>query len=269
MDNRAIGIFDSGLGGLTAVKEMRRLLPNENIIYFGDTARIPYGSRSKETIIKYAVQDIDFLLKQDVKVVLAACGTVSSTYPPSEAEKLNVPYLGVVEPAAVAAVAATKNHKIGIIGTKATVKSGSYGIAIKKMLPEVEIFQNACPLFVPVIEAGYIEKGNEITTILVKEYLTPLKDAGVDVIIMGCTHYPIIAEMISEVMGDGVTLISSGLESAKAVKHLLEANEAETTSKAAGISKFYVSDTPDSFVEIGGVFLGASEQELYAEQITL
>ena len=256
MDKRPIGVFDSGLGGLTAVKELAGLLPHEDIVYFGDTARVPYGPRSRDTLIKYAQQDIQFLLSNRVKLALAACGTVSSIYPPALAAKLPVPYLGVVEPTAAAAVAATKNKRIAIIGTKATVKSDSYATVIRELLPDAALFSAACPLFVPVIEGGYIDRYNSITTTLAKEYLLPLKQKGIDVLILGCTHYPIILDIIADVMGPEVTLINSGRESARAARNLLADRQLLAERDRPGKLRFYVSDAPDSFSEIGGLFLG-------------
>ena len=187
MDTRPIGVFDSGLGGLTAVRQLRRVLPGEDIVYFGDTGRVPYGSRGRDIIVQYARQDIRFLLQQDVKFIIAACGTVSSTYPPEEAARLPVPFTGVVGATARAAVDATRNRKIGIIGTAATVRSGSYAAIIRDMMPDVQIFARACPMFVPLVENGYFNDGNPVTKLIIAEYLQELKDAGVDTLILGCT----------------------------------------------------------------------------------
>ena len=191
MDTRPIGVFDSGLGGLTAVRQLRRVLPGEDIVYFGDTGRVPYGSRGRDIIVQYARQDIRFLLQKDVKFIIAACGTVSSTYPPEEAARLPVPFTGVVGATARAAVDATRNRKIGIIGTAATVRSGSYAAIIRDMMPDVQIFARACPMFVPLVENGYFNDGNPVTKLIIAEYLQELKDAGVDTLILGCTHYPL------------------------------------------------------------------------------
>ena len=181
MDNRPIGVFDSGLGGLTGVRELRKRLPHEEIIYFGDTGRVPYGSRSPETILQYARQDIRFLLSHDVKFIIAACGTVSSTYPPEEAARLPVPFTGVVGATARAAVDATRNGKVGIIGTAATVRSGSYAAVIKDMKPETEIVARACPMFVPLVENGRYQPGDVVIETVAREYLEPLRQEGLDV----------------------------------------------------------------------------------------
>ena len=221
MDPRPIGVFDSGLGGLTAVRQLRRVLPGEDIVYFGDTGRVPYGSRGRDTIVQYARQDIRFLLSRDVKFIIAACGTVSSTYPPEEAARLPVPYTGVVGATARAAVDATRNHRIGIIGTAATVRSGSYAAVIRDMLPDVQIFARACPMFVPLVENGRVHRGDVVIETVVKEYLTPLKDAGVDTLILGCTHYPFVRRQIAEVLGDGVKFYDGGAGTARQLRKRL------------------------------------------------
>ena len=257
MDKRPIGVFESGLGGLSAVKELAALLPHEDIVYFGDTARVPYGPRSRDTLLKYAHEDIHFLISKKVKLALAACGTISSIYPPKLAQKLPVPYLGVVEPTAKAAVAASRTGHIGIIGTRATIKSNSYANAILKLLPQAKLTSMACPLFVPVIEGGYIDRTNPITTTLAQEYLLPLVNEGIDTLILGCTHYPIIRDIIADVVGPDVVLIDSGRESALAARDLLSRQELLAERERAGRLSFYVSDSPDSFAEIGGLFLGS------------
>ena len=214
MDNRPIGVFDSGLGGLTGVRELRKRLPHEEIIYFGDTGRVPYGSRSPETILQYARQDVAFLLSKDVKCIMAACGTVSSTYPAAEAARLPVPYLGVVDAAAREAAFSTRNRRIGVIGTAATIRSRSYEKLLRQLVPGVEITARACPLFVPLVEAGYVDHSEEsrqqVTKLVIAQYLTEVRDAGVDTLILGCTHYPLLKPMIGRFMGEDVTLVDSG-----------------------------------------------------------
>ena len=215
MDNRPIGVFDSGLGGLTGVRELRKRLPHEEIIYFGDTGRVPYGSRSPETILQYARQDIAFLLSKDVKCIMAACGTVSSTYPAAEAETLPVPYLGVVDAAAREAAFSTRNRRIGVIGTAATIRSRSYEALLRRLVPGVEITARPCPLFVPLVEAGYVDHSapdkQEITKLVIAQYLTEIRDAGVDTLILGCTHYPLIKTMIGEFMGRNVVVVDPAM----------------------------------------------------------
>ena len=249
MDTRPIGVFDSGLGGLTAVRQLRRVLPGEDIVYFGDTGRVPYGSRGRDIIVQYARQDIRFLLQKDVKFIIAACGTVSSTYPPEEAARLPVPFTGVVGATARAAVDATRNRKIGIIGTAATVRSGSYAAIIRDMMPDVQIFARACPMFVPLVENGRVHRGDVVIETVVKEYLTPLKEAGVDTLILGCTHYPLLEEVIGDFMGPDVTLIDSGAEAANLASTQFDPNE------GTGTTQYFVSDDPQGFDQLAELFL--------------
>lgn len=243
MDTRPIGVFDSGLGGLTAVRQLRRVLPGEDIVYFGDTGRVPYGSRGQDIIVQYARQDIRFLLSRDVKFIIAACGTVSSTYPPEEAARLP-------------AVDATRNRRIGIIGTAATVRSGSYAAVIRDMLPEVEIFAKACPMFVPLVENGYFNDGNPVAKLIIAEYLQELKDRGVDTLILGCTHYPLLKKLIGDFMGDEVRLVDSGKVTAQAAAAALEDLGLLNGKSSGGTARYFVSDTPENFAELGSIFLG-------------
>ena len=241
MDNRPIGVFDSGLGGLTGVRELRKHLPHEDIIYFGDTGRVPYGSRSPEIILQYARQDIAFLLSKDVKCIMAACGTVSSTYPAAEA------------------AFATRNRRIGIIGTAATIRSRSYEKLLRQLVPGAEITARPCPLFVPLVEAGYVDHSapdkQQITKLVIAQYLTEIRDAGVDTLILGCTHYPLLKTMIGEFMGRDVVLI----DPAKTAAHRLEQMLAERGLRGdhpTGQAHFFVSDVPDSFAQTADLFLG-------------
>ena len=253
-DNRPIGVFDSGLGGLSAIKELIKVLPNENIIYFGDTGRVPYGGRSAETIINYARQDEKFLLSKDVKLIIAACGTVSSVAL-STGKELPVPFVEVVTPAAKAAVKATKNKKIGIIGTVATVKSNSYAEKMRNLDKDVEIFSVACPMFVPLVEEGWIEKGDPITKETAHRYLSALKDVGVDTLVLGCTHYPAIKDIIAEYMGDGVTLINVGEQAAREAAEYLKENDMLADQSTVS-REYFVSDRQESFSKIAGILLG-------------
>ena len=260
MDNRPIGVFDSGLGGLTGVRELRKRLPNENIVYFGDTGRVPYGSRSPETILQYARQDIAFLLSKDVKCIMAACGTVSSIYPAAEAAKLPVPYLGVVDAAAREAAFVTRNRRIGVIGTAATIRSRSYETLLRKLVPGVEITARPCPLFVPLVEAGYVDHSaldkQQVTRLVIAQYLAEVREAGVDTLILGCTHYPLLRDAIADFMGDGVTLVDSGYETAIYCSKILRENNLLNTDGVHQTPEFYVSDTPDGFKSVAGLFLG-------------
>lgn len=253
MDNRSIGVFDSGLGGLTAVKQISKELPGENIIYFGDTGRVPYGTRSKETIIKYSRNDVNFLVSKDVKVVVIACGTASSVALPVIRGEYQLPIIGVVDATAKAAVEATKNGKIGIIGTPGTIRSGSYETVIKGLLPEVKTYTKACPLFVPLVENGHFE--GRVAELVTEEYLSEIKKEGVDTLILGCTHYPLLKKTISEFMGTEVSLIDAGVEVAKTLKQYFDDNEMASAPGNIGTSRYYVSDDIEGFETLGGIFL--------------
>lgn len=252
----AIGVFDSGLGGLSAVKEFLHALPAERIIYFGDTGRVPYGTRSRETIRKYAFQDADFLLKHNVKMIVAACGTVSSVAGDALEKKLPVPYTGVVNPTAYTAVRETRNGKIGVIGTAATVGSHSYKLRMQKLDPNVEVFEQACPLFVPLVENGIIRRDDQITRLVVRRYMADLKDSGVDTVILGCTHFPLLRDAISDYMGSGVTLVDSGFETANYAAKVLRERGLLNEDATPKQPEFFVSDTPDGFESVAGLFLG-------------
>lgn len=252
----AIGVFDSGLGGLTAVKEFLHILPNEKIVYFGDIGRVPYGNRSNNTIIKYAFQDADFLLNHKVKLIVAACGTVSSVAGDALKKQLPVPYTGVVNPTAFAAAKKTKNGKIGIVGTSATISSHSYKLRLKKLNPDFMVYEQACQLFCPLVEAGFVRRDDQIVRLTVKRYLSDLKEKGIDTLILGCTHYPLLRDAIQDYMGSDVELVDSGYEtalySAKILKELNLLNPDKSTKQP----EFFVSDTPDDFKNTAGLFLG-------------
>ena len=254
MDRRPIGVFDSGLGGLTAVRELQKRLPTEDIIYFGDTGRVPYGNRSAATLREYAAQDCRFLLKQDVKYIIAACGTVSSTAG-DVLSALPVPATGVVAPTAAAAARATKNGRIGVIATAATIGSGAFERALLP-LGELAVFPKACPLFVPLVEAGMIAPSEEATRLIVRRYLLPLKAEGIDTLILGCTHFPLLAPLIDEVMEGTATLIDAGRETVCACAEELQSRGLLTDRVSAGQSRFYVSDRPEGFVRVADMFLG-------------
>ena len=239
MSEQTIGVFDSGLGGLTAVRELIKILPGEDIVYFGDTARVPYGTRSRDTIRKFAMQDLRFLLDKNPKAVLVACGTISSVALSDLRAMTEIPVIGVVEPTARAACNATRNGKIGILGTSATVKSQSYQTAIGAIAPSIQLTAQACPLFVPLVENGYLD--HPITELAVKEYIAPLQEAGVDTVILGCTHYPLLKPVLGRILGDHVTLIDSGKEAALALAAALKAQN-QLSSAAEGQRRYYVSD---------------------------
>ena len=254
MNNKAIGVFDSGLGGLTAVREMLDILPDESIIYFGDTGRVPYGSKSNETISKYALQDARFLKQMGVKMIVAACGTVSSVAPDLSRE-LGIPYTGVVYPTCYSAIQATRTGRIGVIGTAATIASHSYKDRINSKHPEFTIIEQACPLFVPLVENGMTDPDDEIVRLTVQRYLGVMKENEVDAIILGCTHYPLLADAIAREMGSGVALIDSGKETALYTKKILEENGLLRTDSSAPERRYYVSDTPEDFERYAGIFL--------------
>ncbi|MDO4744126.1 MAG: glutamate racemase [Clostridia bacterium] len=252
MDNRPIGVFDSGLGGLSCVKEIMRIMPNEDVIYFGDTGRVPYGSRSQETLVKYVRQDIRFLKSFDIKMIIIACGTASSAALPWLADEIDTKVMGVVEPAAKAAVNASKNKRIGVLGTSATVKYGKYVDDIKSLCPESVVVQKACPMFVPLVENGYIDA--EVTRLIAKEYLAEVSKADVDTLILGCTHYPLLKDTIRDIMGDGITLVDSGAAAANSAFEFLKESDM-LSEKSHGTYRYFVSDSTEDFAKLGGMFL--------------
>lgn len=255
MSELQIGVFDSGLGGLSAVRELLHILPGENIVYFGDTARVPYGTRSRDTIRKFAAQDLGFLLEKNLKAVLVACGTISSVALPDLQAMTSIPVIGVVEPTATAACRATRNGKIGILGTAATIKSNAYQTAIRAIAPRTEVTARACPLFVPLVENGYLD--GKITELAAEEYVSPLIKAGVDTVILGCTHYPLLKPVLSRLFGDRVALIDSGREGALALARVLEESK-QLSSRPEGKRHYYVSDEVSNFSHIAGMFLDRS-----------
>lgn len=253
-DNRAIGVFDSGLGGLTAVKELLTILPNEKIIYFGDTGRVPYGTRSNETIIKYVRQDIKFLLTHQVKAIVAACGTASSVALEALKTEFEIPLIGVLEPVCKTAVSRTKNKKIGVLGTPGTINSGSYKKGITALMPDALVFEKACPMFVPLVENGYLE--SEATYIIAREYLADLIENKVDTIILGCTHYPLLQKVITDIVGEDVSIINAGYETALYTKRVLTDKILLSDASHTGNNQYYVSDDVEKFSHLGGMFLG-------------
>ncbi len=256
--DKPIGIFDSGVGGLTVAREIFELLPGEDVVYFGDEGRTPYGPRSKEIITQFTAQDVAFLMEHQVKFVVCACNSASAVALDEIAGHYNIDMIGVIEPGARAAVAKTKNGRIGVIGTQATINSNSYARVIHEINPELKAFSLACPLFVPLAEEGYIDK--EATYLIARDYLQTMIDVEVDTLIMGCTHYPLMQHVIADVMGDNVRLINSGRETARETyKRLAEANllssRASQTPPLEGEHKFFVSDVPDKFAQVAARFL--------------
>lgn len=260
-----IGIFDSGIGGLTVVKSVNTFLPSEKIIYFGDTARVPYGSKSNSTIIEYSVQDAKFLAKKNVKLIIVACNTASSVALEELRNKFDVPIIGMINPGAKAAIKETKNNRIGVIGTETTVSNQAYSKAIKNINPEIEVIEKACPLFVPLAEEGWIN--HPATKLIAEEYLSDLKKANIDTLILGCTHYPILKDIIQEVIGKNVKLIDSGSAASVEVNEYLEGRGIKNYQHNIGKHEFYVSDVPKKFNEIANRFLGKELE--YLEKVDL
>ena len=256
MDGRPIGVFDSGLGGLTTVRELCRLLPGEDIIYFGDTGRVPYGSRSRETIVRYARQDVAFLRTFDLKLIVIACGTVSTTALEVLAQENPIPVLGVVAPAAAAAARATRNDRVGLIGTQASIRSGAYEALIHREDPAAQVFSQPCPLFVPLVENGRFKPGDVVIETVAAEYLAPLKAAGVDTLVLGCTHYPLLEGVISAQMGPEVTLVNAGAEGAWAAAARLAELDALSGRDGGGTCRYFVSDRQEDFSRLASIFLG-------------
>jgi len=252
--SKAIGIFDSGIGGLTVLKEICKELPNEGTVYLGDTARVPYGIRSPETVTRYSLENTKFLFSKEVKMIVVACNTASSVSLEAIRNSAPVPFVGVIEPGAKAAVSATENKKIGIIGTEATIKSNSYARAIMKIDNSIEVFGMACPLFVPLVEEGWTE--GKIAEMTAREYLKEIKRKDIDTLVLGCTHYPLLKGILSEVMGESVSLIDSAIETAREIERILGDLSLLNTSGGSIIREFYVTDSPDKFKTIGERFLG-------------
>lgn len=253
MDSRPIGVFDSGIGGLTVVKEIMEQLPNESLVYFGDTARVPYGSKSKETVIRFSFQCIRFLLEKKVKAIVIACNTASASSLDVAQQSFDIPIIGVVGPGAITACQVTKTNKIGIIGTEGMVSSGAYEKEINIINNEVKMFLKACPLFVPIAEEGW--QDTEIAKLTAKEYLSGLKSKGIDALLMACTHYPLLEQTIAEVMGDEITLVNPAYETAKSLKQTLQELDRQNQGEEKSTYEFYVSDNPVKFKKVGENFL--------------
>lgn len=256
LHNSPIGVFDSGVGGLTVAREIMRQLPNERIVYFGDTARVPYGNKSKETVTKFSRQIVRFLQTQHVKAIVVACNTASA-YALDELEKeVDIPIIGVVKPGARAAIEATKNGKIGVVATEATISSGIYNRYIQENNPGVQVLGKACPLFVPLVEEGLWE--DPVTDEIARRYLTELIDVGIDTLILGCTHYPMIRSTVGKIMGDQVTLVNPAYETARELKELLREKGLESEHRpglGTELYRFFVSDAADKFQKFANSIL--------------
>ena len=252
-DPRPIGIFDSGVGGLTVFSEVEKALPREEIVYFGDTARVPYGTKSKETVTKFSVENVEFLMKHNVKLVLVACNTASSLSLDFLKRCFRVPIIGVIEPGARNAAASTRNNRIGVVGTNATIISGAYEKAVKKISPKIAVYSQSCPIFVPLVEEGWIDE--PVTYDIASIYLKKLKDKGIDTLILGCTHYPLLKNVISSVLGGKVLLVDSAREVAKEAMNILNVSGLLNENSGNVEHKFFVSDEPEHFIRSAERFL--------------
>jgi len=253
MSDKPIGIFDSGIGGLTVLRELVKVLPEENTVYLGDTARVPYGTKSAETVIRYSLEIAEFLTAFDIKALVVACNTASAYALDPLRKKLSVPVIGVIEPGARMAASETKNKRIGVIGTEGTIKSNAYPDAIKAVSPEATVFARACPLFVPLAEEGWTDNAPALLTAGI--YLDEMKENGVDVLLLGCTHYPLLKNTISAVMGKSVSLIDSGCAVSIEVKRILLQEGTLRKNAPAPRRRFFVTDSPERFASIGRRFL--------------
>ncbi len=249
-----IGIFDSGMGGLTVVRQVHRVLPHENLVYLGDTARVPYGTKSPSTVVRFACEDTQFLLQQNVKAIVVACNTCSAWALPALEKKFKVPIFGVIHPGIHAALARTHSHRIGIIGTSATIRSQAYSNGILARCNTARVFACACPLLVPLVEEGWISR--PITAAVLREYLQPMRRHRVDTLILGCTHYPLLKNAIRKVLGPGVTLVDSAESCARYVAERLASLGLLSSRKRQGVIRPFVTDETDRFAQIAGRFLG-------------
>jgi glutamate racemase len=243
-----VGVFDSGIGGLTVVKELQRLLPNEDIIYLGDTARVPYGGKSAETVCRYSIELADILVHEQAKVLIVACNTASSVAIPALRQHVTVPVIGVIEPGARAAVEVTRTRRVGVIGTRATIRSGSYEKALQMLDPSIAVTSRACPLLVPLIEEGLLE--DEVTDMVISRYLGPMISDGVDTVVLGCTHYPLLVPAISRQLHDSIQLVDSAINCARAAHVLLEEKGLRNRADRRGQLRVALTDTADNFLNV-------------------
>jgi len=256
MTNSApIGVFDSGMGGLTVVREMMSQLPNESIIYFGDTARVPYGPKSPDTVLRYSREITSYLKGEGVKALVVACNTATAHALPALRREFDMPIVGVIEPGARAAAAVTRTKRVGVIGTAGTIKSRAYEKEIRKLLPDVEVTAQACALFVPLVEEGWLD--SEVTRAVARNYLAPIVSAEVDTLVLGCTHYPLMKTVIGNVVGREVRLIDSAHETARQAGELLREHGLENGTPDGARYRFIASDAPDTFLGLGERFLGS------------
>lgn len=250
-----IGLFDSGIGGLTVMKQVMNSLPQEHLTYFGDTARVPYGGRSPETIVRYTIESTIFLMEQQIKTLIIACNTASAYALDKLRQVFNIPIIGVIEPGAIKAVQTTRQGRIAVLGTRATILSGAYQQEILKRLPEAYILPIACPLFVPLVEEVFVS--HPATQLIVREYLKPLKQEKIDTLLLGCTHYPLLREAIQREVGDEIAIVDSASTCVETVRHYLETAQIANVTGASPNYKYFVSDDPHKFKMLGQNFLGA------------
>ena len=253
-DNRPIGVFDSGIGGLTVAKEIFNLLPNESVVYFGDTARVPYGPKSPATVLRYSREAAAFLMSKDIKALVIACNTATAHAAEALSEELPVPVIGVVEPGARTAARTTESGRIGVIGTAGTIASGAYDLAVRRLVDDARVYAQPCPLFVPLIEEGW--QHHEATKLVAAEYLEPLHEVDIDVLILGCTHYPLLADVIQETLGPDVRLVDSAHETAIELRQVLKDSQQLRADVEPPFHMFFASDSPMRFREVGSRFLG-------------
>ena len=258
---KSIGIFDSGVGGLTVLREIMQVLPQEDTLYFGDTARVPYGTKSPDTVTRYAGEIASFLIKRDIKLLVVACNTASAVALPALKRQLSIPVVGVIEPGARRAVEVSRAGRIGVIGTAGTIRSSAYTRAIKRLRPDAEVLTRACPLFVPLAEEGWVD--NQVARLTAQIYLEELKESAVDTLVLGCTHYPLLKSMIADVMGPGVALVDSAEETARTVAGILAGKGLLRPSVEKGNHSYYVSDIPAGFVRVGNRFLGGKLGDVF------
>ena len=263
---RPIGVFDSGIGGLTVVKALRDLLPDENIFYLGDTARVPYGNKSAETVERYGLELAEMLVRENAKVIIVACNTVSSVAIPKLRGKISVPVIGVIEPGAHAAIAHTRNRHVGVIGTRATIRSGAYDNALRALNVHVRVSSRACPLLVPLIEEGLLD--DKLTDLTLGRYLEPLVTEGIDTLVLGCTHYPLLVPAIARALGDKIQIIDSARNCAQAVKELLDQQSLAAAGNHAGKLEVALTDAADNFLGIAREALRLEIGEVQTRQLS-
>lgn len=261
MSWKAIGIFDSGVGGLTVLREIHKALPQEDTVYLGDTARVPYGTKSPETVVRYAHEITEFLVSRDIKLLVVACNTASAVALDSLKEVFPIPIVGVIEPGARRAVSVTKSGRIAVIGTEGTVKSSAYTKAIKRLAPEVQVVTRACPLFVPLVEEGWVD--NDVARLTARTYLQGLREEGVDTLVLGCTHYPLLKRIIGETVGMDVKLVDSAEETARTVAEILRGGGLLRPAAEQGNHHYFVTDVPAGFIRVGNRFLGGKLGDVY------